>query len=182
MSADEAFVGEIIMVPFNFAPINFTECNGQLLPISQNTALFSLLGTTYGGDGRANFALPNMAGMVPIGTGQGPGMSQRDLGMTGGVETVTLSVNEMPSHTHIIKTRQLSLPAGDVSNTINPVGNYPGNGAALLYDTVAGAGTMPINTAIQAMPSASPVPVNNMQPYLTILFLISLKGTFPART
>src|SRR6266700_6660177 len=96
----DPFVAEIRIFPFNFAPTGWAMCNGQLLPLSQNTALFSLLGTTYGGDGRSNFALPNLQGRAPLQAGQGPGLSLRDLGETGGEQTVTLLQTEMPAHAH----------------------------------------------------------------------------------
>src|SRR5216683_6162065 len=96
----DPFVAEIRIFPFNFAPTGWAFCNGQLMPISQNTALFSLLGTTYGGDGKSNFALPNLQGSAPMHAGQGPGLSLRDLGESGGEQTVTLLDSEMPAHSH----------------------------------------------------------------------------------
>src|ERR1017187_251915 len=99
----DQFVAEIRMVGFNFPPSGWAFCNGQLLPISQNTALFSLLGTTYGGDGKSTFALPNLQGNAPMHPGQGPGLSLHDLGETGGSETVTLLQTEMPSHSHFMR-------------------------------------------------------------------------------
>jgi microcystin-dependent protein len=184
MSADESFVAEIIIVPFSFAPKGFALCNGQLLPISYNTALFSLLGTNYGGDGKTTFALPNMQGMVPLGAGDGIGLTPRYLGESGGADTVTLTVNEMPSHSHIIKTRTLALPVGTANNTSNPVGNYPGVAATTpLYAATAGSGTAPVKSSLQALPVNSPGdPINNMQPYLTVNFAIAMQGIFPPRT
>lgn len=183
MSADNPFVAEIILTPFNFAPTGWASCDGQLLRISQNTALFSLLGTTYGGDGKVTFGLPNLQGKIPVGAGQGSGLSEYNLGDTGGVESVTILSSQLPPHTHPIKTRDLSFPAGDTNNTYNPVGNYMGTAASTpLYSAVAGSNNIQIKASIQAAP-IHPVndPVNNMQPYLAITFSICMQGVFPAR-
>jgi microcystin-dependent protein len=182
---DETFVAEIVMLGCNFAPRGFAFCNGQLLPISQNTALFSLLGTYYGGDGKATFALPNMQGMVPIGAGDGPGLTSRYLGETGGQAQVTLTTQELPSHSHVINTRSLALPAGSTNNTSNPTGNYPGAAATTpLYAASAETGSFQAVTAsLQALPLGRPAqPVNNMQPFLTINFAIAMQGIFPPRS
>src|SRR5712691_5336611 len=113
----DPFVAEIRIFPFNFAPKGWALCDGQLMPISQNTALFSLLGTTYGGDGKSNFALPDMQGNAPMHPGQGPGLSLHDLGETGGSETVTLLESEIPAHSHT------EMAIGAPANRTNPVGN-----------------------------------------------------------
>lgn len=178
------FVAEIMIFPFNFPPVGFAFCAGQLMPISSNTALFSLLGTNYGGDGKSNFALPNLQGCVPIGAGQGPGLSQRYLGETGGSETVAITLAELPAHTHVIKQRTLALPTGDVNNTYNPVGNYLGTTAGTsLYGSAANNNSINIKSTIQAGPAGfAGTPVNNMQPYLTLNFVIALQGVFPPRT
>src|SRR5580765_7142492 len=115
----DPFVAEIRIFPFNFAPKGWAWCNGQLLPLSQNTALFSLLGTTYGGDGKSNFALPDLEGRAPMHPGQGPGLSLHDLGETGGTETVTLLESEMPAHSHGVQ----SVAAVFAANTNIPTGN-----------------------------------------------------------
>ena len=107
----EPFLGQIMLVPYNFAPRGWAFCNGQVLPISQNTALFSLLGTTYGGNGQTTFALPDLRGRVPNSSGQGPGLENYDLGQVGGFESVTLTVNEMPAHTHQLPTHTHQAPA-----------------------------------------------------------------------
>lgn len=184
MAVDDRFVAEIIMVPFNFTPTGgYVPCNGQLLAISQNTALFALLGTTYGGDGKSTFALPDLSGRVPVGAGQGPGLTQRVLGEQGGEESVTLLTSEMPIHTHTILKRQLALPAGDSNNTHNPVGNYPGIAASQpLYSATPNGFTMaPLKSSLLAGPAGGGLPVNNIQPSLTIRFLISTQGAFPQR-
>src|SRR5256714_1812963 len=116
----DPFVAEIRIFPFNFAPKGWAWCNGQLLPLSQNTALFSLLGTTYGGDGKSNFALPNMEGNAPMHPGQGPGLSLHDLGETGGSETVSLLESEIPSHSHAVNA------SGGDGTTGIPTGNVFG--------------------------------------------------------
>jgi microcystin-dependent protein len=161
-------------MPYNFAPTGWAPCNGQILPISQNTALFSLLGTYYGGDGKSTFALPNLEGSVPIHQGQGKGLSLYDLGQQGGSDTVTLIDSEMPFHTHsLVGSKQAA------------VEREPGNqqfakGAGIgFYDTNA----QPTTTlAFQFLgPAGSTFPHNNMQPYLGVQFCIALQGVFPPR-
>ena len=170
----DPFVAEIRIFPFNFAPRGWAWCDGQLLPLSQNTALFSLLGTTYGGNGKSNFALPDLQGRAPMHPGQGPGLSLHDLGETGGSETVTLLESEMPAHSHAL----ISNPAA--ANRTTPVGNSPAR--------VAGAAVYapPANTATFAPEALAPAggdqPHNNMQPYLTFYFNIALQGVFPPRS
>ncbi|MFX1709004.1 tail fiber protein [Chitinophaga sp. CC14] len=183
MSQSDPFVGEIIMIPFNFAPKNFALCNGQLLPISQNTGLFSILGTYYGGDGMSTFALPDLQGKVPIGTGQGTGLAERFLGESAGAELNALTINQMPVHTHMIKRRPMSLPTGGNNNTNNPINNYPGIAASgLPYSKTAGTGTMAnVRSRLKATGSGGNVPVNNYQPTLTIMFAIAMAGVFPPR-
>lgn len=173
----DPFVAEIRIFPFNFAPSGWAFCNGQLMPISQNTALFSLLGTTYGGDGQSNFALPNMQGNAPMHPGQGLGLSLHDLGETGGSETVTLLQSEIPSHNHLVQAY-----TGDPADSRNPTPAQtlgtpsPGN----LYDPTA-SGLSPM--APQAFsPVGGDQPHNNMMPYLTLNFCIALQGVFPPRS
>jgi microcystin-dependent protein len=172
----DPFVAEIRIFPFNFAPRGWAFCNGQLLPISQNTALFSLLGTTYGGDGKSTFALPNMQGSAPMHPGQGPGLSLHDLGETGGSDTVTLLLSEMPSHTHAMRDHDIDL--GEL--------NAPANNRSLAKSANATAYTPAANLvtmAAQALPPAGgDLPHNNMQPYLTLNFCIALQGVYPPRT
>jgi microcystin-dependent protein len=171
----DPFVAEIRIFPFNFAPKGWAWCNGQLMPLSQNTALFSLLGTTYGGDGKSNFALPDLQGRAPMHPGQGPGLSLHDLGETGGSDIVTLLESETPAHTHALQ----SLPAP--GNRTSPVGNAiarpTGTGFAPASPTPAVA-----PMAAQALtPAGGDQPHNNMQPYLTLYFNIALQGVFPPR-
>ena len=171
----DPFVAEIRMFPFNFAPKGWAWCNGQLLPLSQNTALFSLLGTTYGGDGKSNFALPNLQGSAPMHPGQGPGLSLHDLGETGGSETVTLLESEIPAHVH---TLQCAVVPG---NRTTPVGNSIARvTGASPYLPPAGAPLA--SAAFQALaPAGGDQPHNNMMPYLTCYFCIALQGVFPPR-
>ncbi|HEX8104176.1 MAG TPA: tail fiber protein [Solirubrobacteraceae bacterium] len=172
----DPFVAEIRIFPFNFAPKGWAWCNGQLMPISQNTALFSLLGTTYGGDGKSTFALPNLEGSAPMHPGQGPGLSLHDLGETGGSETVTLLETEIPAHAHQLRANgqqaDLQLPGSDRSMARSNGGNA--------YKAAAGAPLTAL--APQALsPVGSDQPHNNMQPYLTFYFNIALQGVFPPR-
>jgi microcystin-dependent protein len=171
----DPFVAEIRIFPFNFAPKGWAWCNGQLLPLSQNTALFSLLGTTYGGDGKSTFALPDMQGNVPMHPGQGPGLSLHDLGEMSGSETVTLLESEIPAHGHGL----MGLAA--TGNRTTPVGNTIARvTGATPYLPPAGAALA--NMAFEALaPAGGDQPHNNMQPYLTFYFNIALQGVFPPR-
>jgi microcystin-dependent protein len=172
----DPFVAEIRIFPFNFAPKGWAWCDGQLLPLSQNTALFSLLGTTYGGDGKSNFALPDMQGNAPMHPGQGPGLSLHALGETGGSETVTLLQSEMPAHSHAM--RAASQDNADV-NLVSPTASFaPSTGGTLYQDT---ANNTLLNDQALA-PVGGDQPHNNMMPYLTLNFNIALQGVFPPRT
>jgi microcystin-dependent protein len=172
----DPFVAEIRIFPFNFAPKGWAFCDGQLLPLSQNTALFSLLGTTYGGDGKSTFALPDMQGNVPMHPGQGPGLSLHDLGEMGGSETVTLLESEIPAHTH---SMMASTQDGGDSH---PQNNLLAQGIGIAQYTDANTGPF-VNLNPNALPPAgSSFPHNNMQPYLTLSFCIALQGVFPPRT
>jgi microcystin-dependent protein len=173
----DPFVAEIRIFPFNFAPKGWAWCDGQLLPLSQNTALFSLLGTTYGGNGKSNFGLPDLQGRAPMHPGQGPGLSLHDLGETGGSETVSLIESEIPAHAHTIFA---STAAADEEGSKNPAGAVPGGqqGSNALYTAFAA----PVATAPQALaPAGGDQPHNNMMPYLTCYFCIALQGVFPPR-
>jgi len=172
----DPFVAEIRIFPFNFAPNGWAFCDGQLLPLSQNTALFSLLGTTYGGNGKSNFALPDLQGRAPMHPGQGPGLSLHDLGETGGSQTVSLLESEIPAHNHTLYAQNNPLGSSAV-----PSGNSytrPASGK-LYFSGSPGAVTMDPNTLA---PAGSDQPHNNMQPYLTLNFCIALQGVFPPRT
>jgi microcystin-dependent protein len=173
----DPFVAEIRIFAGNFAPKGWAFCNGQLLPLSQNTALFSLLGTTYGGDGKSTFALPDLQGRAPMHPGQGPGLSNRSLGEEVGTDTVTILEAEMPSHNHTMRADgSTGGPLGGGANASSPVNNYLG--ATVKYQS----STSP---QVQMAPLASAggsLPHNNLQPFLTLNFIIALQGVFPPRT
>lgn len=166
----EPFIGQLIWVPYNFCPRGWTEAGGQIMSIAQNTALFSLLGTTYGGNGQTTFGLPDLRGRVSIGQGQGPGLSPYVIGQQAGAETTTLTVSNMPSHSH-----QLNAVTG-VAGKTTPTGNFlaasgsyrsTGNGTALSAQSVGSTG--------------GSQPFSNIQPYLTLRPCIALEGIFPSR-
>jgi microcystin-dependent protein len=171
----DPFVAEIRIFPFNFAPRGWSWCDGQLLPLSQNTALFSLLGTTYGGNGKSNFALPDLQGRAPMHPGQGPGLSLHDLGETGGSETVSLLESEIPVHTHTLRA---SADQADLFAPSPPT-SLAGTQGGVAYNTsTAGLTAM----AAEALaPAGGDQPHNNLQPYLTFYFCIALQGVFPPR-
>jgi microcystin-dependent protein len=170
----QPFLGQIMPVPYNFAPQGWALCNGQLLSIAQNTALFSLLGTTYGGDGRSNFGLPNLQGMVAIGMGQGPGLSNYDPGATGGSDSVTVILNELASHTHG------ALAFGRAGDTQSPAGaDWAKAGADFPYGTSSPSGVM---SAAATSAVGGSQPHENRQPYLVLNYIIALQGIFPSRS
>ena len=172
----DPFVGEIRMFGGNFAPRSWAFCNGQLLAISQNTALFSLLGTYYGGNGTTTFALPNLQDRFPLNAGQGPGLTDRALGEVGGETSVTLTVPEAPSHSHVpnaVLPGSTPLPAGAV---------WAGSSvreAPPLYAPASAANTQMAQTAVG--PSGGNQPHANVQPYLAVSYIIALQGVFPSR-
>jgi microcystin-dependent protein len=172
----DPFVAEIRIFPFNFAPKGWAWCDGQLLPLSQNTALFSLLGTTYGGNGKSNFALPDLQGRAPMHPGQGPGLSLHDLGETGGSETVTLLESEIPSHSHGLIATVENGTQGTLTSGITLGSSVAGN----LYQTNVNANLVNLNENALA-PAGGDQPHNNLQPYLTCYFCIALQGVFPPR-
>lgn len=169
----DPFVAEIRIVPFNFAPRGWAWCDGQILPLSQNTALFSLLGTTYGGNGKSNFALPDLQGRAPMHPGEGPGLSLHDLGETGGEETVTLLESEIPNHSHTIRV------SNDIAESKEPSGKALSKSDLAVYNNTSGPNNSLRQEAISA--AGGNLPHNNMMPYLTLYFNIALQGVFPPR-
>jgi microcystin-dependent protein len=174
MAMADPFVAEIRIFPFNFPPKGWAWCDGQLLPISQNTALFSLLGTTYGGDGKSTFALPDLQGSAPMHPGQGPGLSLYDLGQIGGSDTVTLLQSEMPAHAHGV---------GAVMNDADR--RVPGPETLLAISTApvysdSTSGLVQLGFQANALAGGSQ-PHNNLMPYLTFYFCIAMQGVFPQR-
>ncbi len=172
----EPFISEIKIFAGNFAPRGYAFCDGQLLPISQNTALFALVGTMYGGDGRTTLGLPNLQGRAPMHLGRGPGLTARTQGEKGGVTTVTLTEQTMPGHQHTL------MASGEEADRRTPANNRA------LAETVGGSLYAPSSSAVAAMDPRS-IPAtgggqahNNMQPYLALNFIIALTGAFPSRS
>lgn len=178
MPMSDPFIGEIRIFAGNFAPYGWAFCNGQLLSISQNTALFAVIGTTYGGDGKTNFALPNLQGRIPVQFGQGPGLSNRDLGASFGEETATLAANQMPAHGHSATIKGASTGA-----TNQPQDNLFGKIARTnMYSSPDAALTNMAEGSISLQNAGGSLAHNNMQPYTTLNFVIAIYGIFPARS
>lgn len=171
----EAYIGSIVLFAGNFAPRGWAFCQGQLLPIAQNTALFSILGTTYGGNGQTNFALPDLRGRAPIGTGQGPGLTNVQLGESIGSETVTLTVNQMPAHNHAMACDATSAGSAD------PTNNYPGNPGTLSGAQLYGSTANALMAPAAISPAGGSQPVSIQQPSLGMNYIICLEGLFPSR-
>lgn len=171
----DPFIGQICTFGFNFAPRNYATCDGQLLSIAQNTALFSLLGTTYGGDGRVTFALPDLRGRVALHQGQGPGLSQRVMGEESGSESVTLISSQMPMHNHTVGALSTN------GNLKSPTNNVPASVQGTNTNIYAANSDGSTMKATMIGLSGGNQPHNNMQPYLVINFCIALQGIFPSR-
>ena len=171
----DPFVAEIRIFPFDYAPQGWARCDGQVLPISQNTALFSLLGTTYGGNGISTFALPDLQGSAPMHPGQGPGLSDHYLGEQGGAETVTLLAPQMPAHNHALRADTVDLAD---TNVPGPAASFAQSAGGTLYQSAAD--TQLSGEALTTTGGGQPH--NNMQPYLTLSFCIALQGIFPPRS
>ena len=169
----QPYVGEIRMFAGNFAPAGWMFCEGQLLPISENETLFQLIGTTYGGDGQSTFALPDLRGRMPMHMGSGGGLSSRTLAESGGVETVTLTTQQIPAHTHV--------PQGDANSgsSDDPTGRVWASSSAIQF--IAGPTNTTMNNTIMGNTGGSQ-PHDNMSPYLVLSFIISLFGIFPSPT
>lgn len=167
----EPFIGQLMLVPYNFVPAGWAACDGRLLPIAQNAALFSLLGVMYGGDGSTTFGLPDLRGRVPISVGQGQGLSAYALGAKGGAEGVTLTTNQMPVHNHRVAASAAPL------NTPSPQNAFPGGDGA--YQELAES-TVTMNPAM-VLPAGESQPHENRQPYLALQWIIALQGIYPSR-
>jgi microcystin-dependent protein len=172
----DPFVAEIRIFPFNFAPKGWAFCDGQLMPLSQNTALFSLLGTIYGGDGKSTFGLPDLRGRATMHPGQGQGLSHRDLGETGGSQSVTLLDSEIPTHGHQVMCSEDSGTQGSMAQGVSVASSTDG----VLYQTNSSANLTSMNPSALT-PAGGTAPHNNMQPYLTFYFCIALIGVYPPR-
>jgi len=175
----EPFLGQIMLVPYNFAPSGWAFCQGQVLPISQNAALFSLLGTFYGGNGTSTFALPNLQGSMPIGQGTGPGLPGYVMGEQGGVQNVTLLATEIPSHTHVHQG------AGSDGSSTNPVGNNFGDlsrSEKAYYVTPPAPGSTALMNIGALQQTGGGQPHSNLQPYLVMNYVIALRGIYPSRS
>ena len=180
----DQFVGEIRIFPFSFAPTGWAFCDGQLLPISQNTALFSLLGTMYGGDGKSTFALPNLQDQTAVSFGQGPGLSLYDQGEQVGVPTVTLLTSELPSHSHFFSANTVTgttVAASGNQLGVGTAGTKTGSFNANIFSTAINKATTGLSPNAVSFTGGNQ-PHNNMQPYLTLNFCIAMQGVFPPRT
>ncbi|MDQ3278661.1 MAG: tail fiber protein [Bacteroidota bacterium] len=176
----EGYIAQIILFAGNFAPRGWAFCQGQLLSIAQNTALFALLGTTYGGNGQTTFALPDLRGRVPVGPGQGPGLSIINLGQVGGTETTTLLTTNMPAHNHTVSVTPRAV--SDAGDTSDPTNAYPANSGALDREYKA-SGTfvnMGAATATSGIAGGSQ-PFSIRNPYLGMNYIICMEGIFPSR-
>ena len=173
----DPFVGELRLVGFNFAPLNWATADGQLLPISRYTALFSLLGVNFGGNGTSTFGLPNLQGSIPVGAGQGPGLTNYSVGETGGVNPVTLLQSEMPAHTH---SARADTSAADQPTPVSNAFAKPATSVGNLYGNATGS-KVQMNTSIVTVYGNS-LPHNNLMPYLTLNWIISMAGVFPQRS
>jgi microcystin-dependent protein len=178
----EGYIGEIRMFGGNFAPRAWQYCQGQLLSIASNTALFSILGTTFGGNGSTTFALPNFASRIAVGSGTGPGLSLVVLGQVAGSETTTLTTQQMPAHTHSAVASFKPVASSDPGSLKTPAGNFPaGSGGTNVYNSTSNSqmGSNAIDITIQN--AGGNQPFNNIMPYLALNFIICVEGIFPSR-
>jgi microcystin-dependent protein len=175
----EGYMAQIIMFAGNFAPANWAFCNGQLMPIAQNTALFALIGTIYGGDGQTTFALPDFRGRIPVGTGSNF-LGNFDLGQSAGTPSVTLIASQIPAHTHPVTAAAIKVSSSSASLT-NPVGNAYGTTSSNFYASVASAAENLGGVSGTTSPSGGSQPFDNHMPYLGVNFVICLFGIFPSR-
>ncbi len=181
-SGTEPLIASVDLWPCNFAPLGWAFCAGQLMPISQNQALFALIGTIYGGDGRTTFALPDLRGRVPVGVGQGPGTSDYVLGENSGSEIAALTINNLPQHTHNASgTVTPGAGTGKITTSGDPTGNYPAQTTTTIYTGTNNAqmGQSPVTVTVQ--PAGGSQPFSIVQPYLALNYIIALEGVFPSR-
>ncbi len=182
----EPFIGEIKLFGFNFAPRGYATCSGQLLSIAQNTALFSLLGTTYGGNGQSTFGLPNLNGRLAIGMGQSPGTSNYDIGQVGGVENSTLTINQMPMHGHSAVGITVNQQVGASNDDASPVNNFISTSTSGMGDFFGTTGTSDVmaNAKVGGVTAnaGGSQPFSLLQPYLVINYSIATEGIFPTRS
>jgi microcystin-dependent protein len=174
----EGTLAQILFFGGNFAPRNWAFCNGQLLAIQSNTALFSLLGTTYGGNGTTTFALPDFRGRVPVGTGQGPGLPIVDLGERAGTESVVLTIQQMPAHTHTATPPTIAV-AHTNDESVSPAGNVFATSDTNAYASTSNATAA--GTSVSLAPSGGSQPISIINPYLTVNYVICMAGVFPSR-
>jgi microcystin-dependent protein len=181
---DDVYLAELRLFASNFAPVGWALCAGQLLPINQNTALFSLLGTTYGGNGQTNFALPDLQGRVAVGAGQGVGLSPYGLGQQGGSETVTLIASNLPAHTHTLSGTITQKATATAGNTDTPYNMYPAvlTGTSMYNNAADGSSTLGMQNNLTTSVVGSNSPVNLIQPVLGLTWIIATQGIFPPRS
>lgn len=171
LKAQDPYIGEIRMFAGNFAPQGWAKCEGQLLSIQQNAALFSILGTTYGGNGTTNFALPDLRGRIPMAPGAGPGLTPHVIGEASGSENTQITVANLPAHTHAMTGNSAAGTSSD------PTNNYPANTGAVDKEY----GTSPNVSMGITQPTGNNVPINNVQPYLCVTFIIAIQGIYPTQ-
>lgn len=180
----EPFIGEVKLLAFNFAPKSYQLCAGQILAIASNTALFSLLGTTYGGNGQTTFALPDLQGRMPIGQGTGPGLPSHSMGEVSGSPSVTLMTSNMPAHVHTLNSMRVQIKASnDTADENAAAGLFPGVAAAAVYTGAATANVFTGGTVVSGTTdiTGSNMPVGIMNPYLVMNYSIAIYGIFPSR-
>ncbi|MEM6348315.1 MAG: tail fiber protein [Bacteroidota bacterium] len=178
----EPLIGQIVMFAGNFAPRGWALCDGQLLAISENSALFSILGTTYGGDGRTTFGLPDLRGRVPMHAGNGPGRTPRSLGSTGGSETNTLTVNQLPAHNHSAKAKVQTQASTDTGNQHSPEGNYPATNEKGLFTDAPNTSMGEAKAEVAIGNTGANQAINNVQPFQCVNYIIALQGVYPSRS
>ena len=180
----DGYIGQVLMFAGNFAPRNWALCDGQLLPIASNQALFSIIGTNYGGDGRTSFALPDLRGRVPLPPGNGPGLSHRTLGGKGGTETNMLNKNQMPAHSHTATAKAKAFnAAGNAATPVNNSWSVDAGGTSISYSDQAPNADMNAATVeVQIQNEGNSQPIDNMQPYLGVNYIICLEGLYPSRS